>query len=52
MIKVKIVWDAQFCGRLEETIDVPDETTVDDIAEMFPKYLGVEFDKNCEIIFI
>lgn len=48
-MKVKLVFDAQFCGRMESIVKVPDDATEEDIKELFPSELGLEYDKNCTI---
>ena len=47
MMKVKFGFDAQFCGRFHEIVDLPDNTTEDKIIAMFPEILGLPFDNNC-----
>lgn len=46
-MKVKLIFDAQFVGRLEEIVDVPDELVRDDVRSLFPAKLGVVYDDNC-----
>ena len=48
-MKVKLVFDAQFCGRMESVVDVPDDATEEDIQKLFPSELGLEYDENCHI---
>ena len=48
-MKVRLVFDAQFCGRMESVIDVPDDATEEDIKKLFPSELGLEYDENCHI---
>ena len=47
VMKVKLVFDAQFCGRIEETVDIPDDASEEEIKALFPKVLGMEFDDSC-----
>ena len=46
-MKVRLVWDTQFCGRLEEIVDVKESATEEEIKKLFPIYLGMEYDENC-----
>lgn len=46
-MKIKLIFDAQFVGREEVTVDVPDNISDEDIKELFPKHLGIEYDQNC-----
>ena len=44
---VKLIFDAQFCGHIEEEVLMPDSATKDDIKAMFPKCLDIAYDENC-----
>lgn len=46
-MKVKMCFDAQFCGHAEVLVDVQDEISDHEIRALFPKELGIEFDENC-----
>ena len=46
-MKIKLVFDAQFCGSIEDVVEVSDKITEDEIKALFPKYLGLDFDENC-----
>lgn len=46
-MRVKLVFDAQFCGRMESAVYVPDDATEEDIQKLFPSELGLEYDENC-----
>ena len=49
-MKIKLIFDAQFVGREEVTVEVPDNISDEEIKELFPKYLWVEYDENCSWI--
>lgn len=44
---VKLLFNAQFVGKIEETVEVADNANDDYIKSLFPKYIGCEFDDNC-----
>ncbi len=46
-IKIKLIFNAQFVGRDEAIVDVPDDITDEEIKELFPKYLWMDYDENC-----
>jgi hypothetical protein len=46
-MKIKLIFDAQFVGRDEVFLDVPDDITDEEIKALFPKHLGMDFDENC-----
>ena len=46
-MKVKLVFDAQFCGYAEEIIEAPNDATEAFIKAQFDKYLGLPYDDNC-----
>lgn len=45
--KVKLMFDAQFCGYAERIIEVPAEADEDYIKSLFPEEMGIPFDDNC-----
>jgi hypothetical protein len=45
--KVKLMFDAQFCGYAERIIEVPAEADEDYIKGLFPEEMGIPFDDNC-----
>lgn len=47
-MKVRLIFDAQFCGCIEETVDVPDDASEEEIKALFPKTIGIEFDDSCD----
>lgn len=47
LMKIKLIFDAQFVGRDEVFLDVPDDITDEEIRALFPKHLGMDFDENC-----
>ena len=49
-MKIKLIFDAQFVGREEVIVDVPDNISDEEIKELFPKYIGIEYDENCSWI--
>ena len=44
---VRLIFDAQFCGRVEATTELPDDASEKDIKESFSEILGIDFDENC-----
>ena len=46
-MKVKVIFDAQFCGHDEQIIELQSIVTEDDIKAMFPIVFGIPFDDNC-----
>ena len=48
-MRIKLVFDAQFCGRMESIVNIPDDTTEEHIKNLFPAELGIEYDENCSI---
>lgn len=48
MSKVKLVWDAQFCGRLEEIVEVEEPVTDEKVRAIWCEIMGMEYDENCE----
>ena len=46
-MKLKLIFNAQFVGRNEVTVDVHDDITDEEIKKLFSKYLGIEYDENC-----
>ena len=46
-MKIKLIFDAQFVGREETVVDVPDNIPDEEIKKLFYSYLGVQFDENC-----
>lgn len=46
-MKVTLVFDAQFCGRMEATVELPEEVSDEEIKALFPERLGIDFDENC-----
>jgi hypothetical protein len=45
-MKVKLIFDAQFIGKIEKVITV-DSFTEKDCNKLFFKYIGVVYDENC-----
>ena len=45
--KVKLMFDAQFCGYAEGIIEVHAEADEDYIKSLFPEEMGIPFDDNC-----
>lgn len=46
-MKIKLIFDAQFVGRDEVTVEVPDNITDVEIKKLFPQYLQLNYDENC-----
>ena len=46
-IKIKLIFDAQFIGKVEHTVEVPDDISDNQIKSLFFKELGIQFDDNC-----
>lgn len=46
-MKIKLIFDAQFCGYAEKIIDVPKDYNDEDIKRIFEKEMGLKFDCNC-----
>lgn len=46
-MKIKLIFDAQFVGREEVIVDVPENISDEEIKELFPRYIGIEYDENC-----
>jgi len=46
-MNVKLIFDAQFIGRVEYIADIQSNYSDDDIKSLFPIYIGVNFDNNC-----
>ena len=44
---VRLIFDAQFCGRVEATTELPDDASEEEIRESFSEILGIDFDDNC-----
>lgn len=49
-MKVKLIFDSQFVGYSEVTVDVPDDSTNEYIESLFEEEIGVKFDSNCDYI--
>lgn len=47
MLKVKLIFDAQFCGHEEVEVNMPDNATEEDIQSQFKPVLGITYDENC-----
>ena len=47
LMKIKLIFNAQFVGRDEVVLDVPDDITDEEIKALFPKHLWMDLDKNC-----
>ena len=46
---VKLIFDAQFCGKHTWIVNVPNNSTANYIKNVvFPKETGIEFDENCD----
>lgn len=46
-MKYRLWFDAQFCGREETIVDIPDGASDKYIKQMFEKEMGFPFDENC-----
>lgn len=46
-MKVKLIFNAQFCGYFEKIVDVPIDYNDEDIRRLFEKEMELEFDDNC-----
>ena len=44
---VKLIFNAQFCGYMEETILMSDNATEEDIKAKFSEHLDIAYDENC-----
>ena len=44
-MKIRLVFDAQFCGRMEKVVDIQEDCA--DIPSLFEEFLGVRYDENC-----
>ena len=50
--KIKLIVNMQSVGVVEEEVEIPYPTTMKKIRELFPKYLGVPYDDNCDWEFV
>lgn len=46
-MKITLIFNAQFVGRDEVTVEVEDNLTEEEIKKLFPKYLWMDYDENC-----
>ena len=46
-MRLRLIFDAQFCGREEKIVDVDESITEDEIKLLFQKYFGISYDDNC-----
>jgi len=46
-MKVKFIFDAQFCGYDEEIKELQSNLSDEDIKSMFPLVLGIPFNNDC-----
>lgn len=46
-MKVKLCFDAQFCGHDEVVVEFSDGASDSYIRSLFPRELGLEYDDNC-----
>ena len=44
-MKVKLIFDAQFCGYAENIVELPDDCIIE---EVFEEHMGIPFDHNCD----
>ena len=49
-MKVKLIFNAQFCGYAEKIIEVLDDSTDEYIKSLFPKEMGMDYDDNCNYV--
>lgn len=45
--KVRLMFDAQFCGHFEKIVDIPINADEQFIKSLFPVHMGLKFDDNC-----
>lgn len=46
-MKVCFVFDAQFCGYFEKTVELPDGSSTEEIEAAFEEHMGISMDNNC-----
>lgn len=46
-MKIKLIFEAQFVGKLEKTVEVQSNISEEDIKSLFMIYLEVPYDDNC-----
>lgn len=46
-MKVLFGFAAQFIGQASDIVDLPDDTTNEQIEELFEEILGLPYDDNC-----
>ena len=46
-MKLKLIFNAQFVGYDEATLEVSENITDEEIKELFPKVLWMNYDENC-----
>lgn len=46
-MRVLFGFNAQFCGKTEQVVELPDNTKEDTIKETFPDIIGITYDDNC-----
>lgn len=46
-MKIKLIFDSQFVGRLGKTVEIQSNISEEDIKSLFLIYLEVPYDENC-----
>ena len=46
-MRIKLVFNAQFCGKVEKIVESDHDLTKQEIEDLFEPTLGVKFDVNC-----
>jgi hypothetical protein len=46
-MKIKLVFDAQFAGKIEKIVEVSNKLSNNQIKNLFIEELGIQFDDNC-----
>jgi len=46
-MKIKFIFDTQFCGYAEQIIELQSNVSDEDIKSMFPIVMDLEYDENC-----
>ena len=46
--KIKLIVNMQSAGCVERIVEIPYPTTMRKIKELFPKYIGVQYDEDCD----
>ncbi len=47
MVRVKLIFDAQFCGYAEQIVGLPDAKR-ETIEKAFIEHMGIPMDDNCD----